>query len=203
MSAQRKLHPVMRNDSDAAATYCPALSSAPPTPDEHSAVVVVAVPSSTAASQAPSMSRSPAPAQRSVVHVAPDIRALMAAVPTGTPHAAPATPERRDLNTVVHGVLIIGLLISITLILVGFGLDLLYQRELPTSAPNIGDTINRALALRPSGFLALGLLVLIATPILRVIGAIGAFVYARDWRFAALTALVLLILLISLVLGRS
>jgi uncharacterized membrane protein len=69
--------------------------------------------------------------------------------------------------------------------------------------PDIGDVVNRVIALRPSGFLALGLLVLIATPILRVIGSIGAFVYERDWRFAGITTLVLGVLILSLVLGRG
>ena len=61
----------------------------------------------------------------------------------------------------------------------------------------------RVVSLRPSGFLALGLLVLIATPILRVVGSILAFIYERDWRFAGITFLVLIIVMVSLVLGEA
>jgi uncharacterized membrane protein len=125
------------------------------------------------------------------------------AAPLATPQEIQIAQERRDLNAVVHGVLIIGLIISTALMLVGVGLALFSQRDLPTAVPEIGDVINRVLALRPSGFLALGLLVLIATPILRVIGSIGAFVYERDWRFAGVTTLVLGVLIVSLVLGRG
>ncbi|KPV49515.1 hypothetical protein SE17_32180 [Kouleothrix aurantiaca] len=107
------------------------------------------------------------------------------------------------MNEIVHGVLIIGLATSTALMLLGLGLALFYQRDLPTAVPNIGDVLGRVAALRPSGFLALGLLVLIATPILRVVGSIGAFVYERDWRFAAITSLVLAVLAVSLLFGRG
>ena len=127
----------------------------------------------------------------------------MIAAPLATPQEIQIAQEPRDLNAVVHGVLIIGLIISTALMLVGVGLALFSQRDLPTAVPEIGDVINRVRALRPSGFLALGLLVLIATPILRVIGSIGAFVYERDWRFAGVTTLVLGVLIVSLVLGRG
>jgi uncharacterized membrane protein len=171
-------------------------------PTVRSAVVVVPVPSSTSMPQAPSATRSPAPAQRDV-HVAPNLRELVTAAPLATPQEAQAAKERRDLNEVVHSVLIIGLVISTALMLIGVGLDLFYQRDLPTAVPDIGEVISRVLVLRPSGFLALGLLVLIATPILRVVGSIGAFVYERDWRFAGITTLVLVVLVISLLLGHG
>ncbi len=48
----------------------------------------------------------------------------------------------------------------------------------------------------------LGLLLLIATPVVRVAMAIGAFLLERDRFFAVTTAVVLLILLLSFVLGR-
>jgi uncharacterized membrane protein len=160
------------------------------------------VPSGAATSQAPT-GRAPASAPREAVHIAPNIRELITAAPIATPQDVQVARERRDLNEVVHGVLIVGLVISTVLMLAGVGLDFVYQRDLPTVVPDIGEVVSRVVALRPSGFLALGLLVLIATPILRVIGSIGAFLYARDWRFASLTTLVLMILLVSLVLGRG
>jgi uncharacterized membrane protein len=166
-------------------------------------IVVVRVPSSAAAPHAPGVARPIEPTKGAAVHIAPNIRELVTAAPIATPQDVQAAQERRDLNVVVHGVLIIGLAICTALMLIGVGLDLVYQRDLPTSVPDIGEVVSRVLALRPSGLLALGLLVLIATPILRVIGSIGAFLYARDWRFASLTALVLVILLVSLVLGRG
>jgi uncharacterized membrane protein len=69
--------------------------------------------------------------------------------------------------------------------------------------PDLGDVWTRVLAIRPSGFLALGLLVLIATPIVRVVGSIIIFAYERDWRFALITLVVLAIVMLSLLLGRA
>jgi len=47
------------------------------------------------------------------------------------------------------------------------------------------------------------LLVLIATPILRVAGSIFAFLHERDFLYAGITAFVLLIVLASLLLGKG
>jgi uncharacterized membrane protein len=215
MSTERKLHPELLDGQvrpertmpptrapDAAAEHRHAARPALSTNGAQSGVVVVPVPSSAATSQTPT-GRTPASTPREAVHVAPNIRELITAAPTATPQEIQLAEERRDLNEVVHGVLIIGLSISTALMLAGVGLNLFYRRDLPTAVPDIGEIIGRVLALRPSGFLALGLLILIATPILRVIGSIGAFLYERDWRFASLTALVLAVLIISLLLGRG
>jgi hypothetical protein len=48
-----------------------------------------------------------------------------------------------------------------------------------------------------------GLLMLIATPILRVAVSIVVFVVQRDWEFVAVTAFVLAVLLASFFLGKS
>ena len=165
-------------------------------------VVVLPAPQSSPQPKPPSAARAPASAQAGV-HVASNLHELVTAAPLATPEDVRTAKERRDLNEVVHGVLIIGLIISTALMLIGVGLALFYQRDLPTAVPDIGDVVGRVLALRPSGFLALGLLVLIATPILRVVGSIGAFVYERDWRFAGVTTLVLVVLIVSLLLGRG
>lgn len=165
------------------------------------AVVVVALPRGVAAHK--TSAALPTRTHQSDIQVVTNLRELVAATPLATPQADSLTQERRDLNEVVHGVLIIGLAISIALMLVGIRLALFYQRDLPTTVPDVGEVLSRVLALRPSGFVALGLLVLIATPILRVAGSVGAFLYEHDWRFAAITSLVLAILLISVLLGRG
>lgn len=165
------------------------------------AVVVVDLPPGAAAPEAAAVRASGA-GQRDI-YVAANLRELVAATSLETVQADLLAKRRRDLNEVVHSVLILGLAISTVLMLAGVGLALFEQRDLPTAVPDIGDVVGRVLALRPSGFLALGLLILIATPILRVVGSIGAFVYERDWRFAAITSLVLGILVISLFLGRG
>jgi uncharacterized membrane protein len=215
MSTERELHPKLLDRQvrserslpssvapDAAAEHRSASSPASGANGAHFGVMVVPVPPSAATTHTSTATRSPTSGQRDV-HVAPNLRELVTAAPLATPQEVQVARERRDLNEVVHGVLIIGLVISTALMLTGVGLDLFYQRDLPTAVPDIAEVIRRVLGLRPSGFLALGLLVLIATPILRVVGSIGAFLYERDWRFAAVTTLVLAVLSVSLLLGRG
>ncbi|HEY1391032.1 MAG TPA: DUF1634 domain-containing protein [Ktedonobacterales bacterium] len=55
----------------------------------------------------------------------------------------------------------------------------------------------------PLALVALGLLVLLLTPILRVAISIIIFALERDWLYTVITLIVLLILLISLLLGRG
>lgn len=55
----------------------------------------------------------------------------------------------------------------------------------------------------PLAIIALGLLVLLATPVLRVAVSIVAFLLEHDRLYAAITALVLLILIVSFFLGRG
>jgi uncharacterized membrane protein len=114
-----------------------------------------------------------------------------------------ALRRTHNLNEVVHHVLIFGLALSTVLILIGLGLDLVDQRQPPTDVPGVLEALRRTATLRPSGFLTLGLLVLVATPILRVIGSTLAFVYERDWRYAAITFFVLVVVSLSLLSGQG
>ena len=117
--------------------------------------------------------------------------------------AARAAKEQRDLNEVVHEMLIIGLVISTVLMMIGLVLDLALGVKPPETTSSMGEALRRVLALQPSGFLTLGLLVLIATPILRVMGSIAAFVYEHDWRYALITLIVLIVVMLSLALGNG
>jgi len=51
--------------------------------------------------------------------------------------------------------------------------------------------------------IVLGLLLLIATPVTRIAVSILAFANERDWRYVAITTVVLVILLISFLLGKA
>lgn len=111
--------------------------------------------------------------------------------------------EKARLNELVHRLLIIGLVISTSLMLIGLGLDLFLHRDTPKTALDLTEALQQAVDLNPSGFLTLGLLVLIATPILRVIGSVLAFIYERDWRYALITFLVFTIVMISIISGKG
>jgi uncharacterized membrane protein len=150
----------------------------------------------------PQITSPPAKAEASEVTVVPNLSDLV----TGkveAPEDEHAMRRAHNLNEIVHHVLNFGLALSTVLILIGLGLDLVDRRQLPTNVPGFQEALRRMAALRPSGFLTLGLLVLVATPILRVIGSTLAFLYERDWRYAAITFFVLVIVSLSLLLGRG
>ena len=109
----------------------------------------------------------------------------------------------RDL---VSGVLIVGVVTSAALIAVGFGASLAVGwdgslRGLPVTvaAPTDFSAVGSALLeLRPIALAQAGLLVLLATPVLRVLTSVVAFALEGDHLYAAITLAVLAILLVSL-----
>jgi uncharacterized membrane protein len=76
-----------------------------------------------------------------------------------------------------------------------------FQSE-PEGLRAISGILGEAEALKGRGLIQLGLLVLIATPIARVMFSVLAFCYQRDWKYVVFTLIVLGLLLYSL-LGRG
>src|SRR5579864_3032793 len=72
-----------------------------------------------------------------------------------------------------------------------------FQGE-PGEFRTIPGIFRDALAVRGRGLIQLGLLVLIATPITRVVFSVFAFLYERDWKYVGFTLIVLGLLLYSL-----
>jgi len=113
-------------------------------------------------------------------------------------------------RVLVSGVLIVGVVTSAILILVGFVGSIFVGWDgsfagLPVAASRASDfsaVFSGLGALRPIAFAQLGLLVLIATPVVRVATSVLAFASERDWLYTAITLLVLGILLVSLFVIR-
>lgn len=129
-------------------------------------------------------------------------------------HSLESAPERRqtpfsdtkELTAQLIGwILQGGVILSASVILIGFlllplrpgGLSVSRLLSFPQTLSQVWAGI---LVLHPQAIIALGLLLLIATPILRVAVSIVAFALERDLRFVVITALVLAILLLSNVL---
>lgn len=68
----------------------------------------------------------------------------------------------------------------------------------PDDLKHVSGVMRAALAFRPRGLIQFGLLILLATPVARVAVSLVSFLRERDRLYATLTALVLLILLLSL-----
>jgi uncharacterized membrane protein len=73
-----------------------------------------------------------------------------------------------------------------------------------TDFPNsLSDVLGGVLALKPYAIISLGLLVLIAIPVLRVAVSVIAFALERDWLYVAITAFVFVMLMLSFALGEA
>ncbi len=114
------------------------------------------------------------------------------------------TPER--FRTVVSGVLIVGVVTSAILLTTAFVASLFVgwdgslagaaDRARPDS--DFSGLIGSLTRLRPIAIAQLGLLVLVATPVVRVMASVVGFTLEGDRLYAAITLAVLAILLVSL-----
>lgn len=112
------------------------------------------------------------------------------------------------LASVIGWILQAGVAISSTIIVVGLILLLVHSgnadsqqtQDLPRTLSQVWAGL---LTLQPAAVIVLGLLLLIATPVLRVIVSIFAFNMEQDRRFVVITILLLAILLTSFMLGKG
>jgi uncharacterized membrane protein len=126
--------------------------------------------------------------------------------------AQPAASDARHTDSSVQrtlgSLLRIGVILAAGFVLAGGAFYLLrhagdhpdYSRFSgePEDLTSVTGVARAALALRPRGLIQFGLLLLIATPVLRVAVSLVSFARERDRVYVRLTALVLLILLLSL-----
>ncbi len=116
----------------------------------------------------------------------------------------------RQAELVISNVLRGGVLLSAAIILVG--VVMFYARYYATNGrgvvnrpfPHTLATVGQGLAhADPLAVVALGLLLLLLTPVMRVAVSIVAFMLERDWRYVVITTIVLIILIVSFLLGRG
>jgi uncharacterized membrane protein len=83
-------------------------------------------------------------------------------------------------------------------------MDIRYAHFLgePERLKNISDILRSAFSFRPRGIIQLGLLFLIATPIMRVLFSIGIYARQKDALYVVITSIVLGLLLYSLLFVR-
>ncbi len=68
----------------------------------------------------------------------------------------------------------------------------------PAGLRSVPGVVHEAMALRPLGVIQFGLLLLIATPVARVLFSVLGFGLERDWMYVVLTLLVLALLIYTL-----
>lgn len=108
---------------------------------------------------------------------------------------------RTRLEQLLSGLLLTGLSLAMILMLVGAGLAVAGVGDGIGHASSISD-VPRALAgLEPAGFVGLGLLVLLATPVARVVALVIGFAIRGSRLFSIISLVVLLVLALSVVIG--
>jgi uncharacterized membrane protein len=119
------------------------------------------------------------------------------------------------VHAAIVTVLRVGVVLSIVIILIGIVTTFVHHPEYFSSRPELGaltspqthfpntfgDVIDGVRHGEGQAIIMAGLLVLIATPVARVALSVIIFIIARDRLYTAITATVLLILLISFAVG--
>jgi uncharacterized membrane protein len=134
---------------------------------------------------------------------------------TGEPLSADTRVSRMELA--ISTLLRAGILISLAIVLTGVVVMYVHHPDYLSSAeplehlkstdykfPNtLTGIFKDALDGQGRAIVLLGVFVLFMTPVLRVAVSIVGFLMEKDWKFVAITSVVLATLLLSLVLGRS
>ena len=119
----------------------------------------------------------------------------------------------RQMDAVMGRVLQVGVLVAAAFVFVGGVLYLArhavpaidyrhFQGE-PEEYRTVRGILREASGLSGRGLIQLGLLVLIATPVARVVFSVYAFLRQRDWTYVVVTLIVLAILCYSLFGGHG
>jgi uncharacterized membrane protein len=116
-----------------------------------------------------------------------------------------------DVDRVLGRVLQIGVIVSASIVLYGAAIYLAKRLHLtpdyrvfrgePIDLRSVSGIVADARLRSGRGIIQLGLLVLIATPIARVVFSVVGFVRQRDWLYVGITAIVLTLLTFSLTGG--
>ncbi len=110
-------------------------------------------------------------------------------------------PSRAPERTLVVWILRIGLALSTLLMAAGVGMAWVEGR-LTTHAVALSQIGSMLTHGRPSAVMEAGILVLLATPVVRVLALVGVFARDRDPRFVAAAATVAALLILGVFLGR-
>jgi len=117
---------------------------------------------------------------------------------------------REYTSSIIGWILRVGVILSATIILIGFLLLIAHSGgisgfgvSIGTFPHTLGQVWSGLLVLRPQAIIASGLLLLIVTPVITVTTSAVAFAVERDRRFVVIALVVLAILITSMLIGKS
>lgn len=141
--------------------------------------------------------------------------------PMETPANTPAEPTENKaierVEVLLGTLLRVGVVASMILIMLGLTVSLVRHPDYLTDPAMLARLTHPGAAFphtpaavveelgqfRGRAIITLGLLVLIATPVIRVATSVVVYVVQKDWKYVVLTSLVLIILLVSGLLGKT
>ncbi|HKZ99362.1 MAG TPA: DUF1634 domain-containing protein [Thermoplasmata archaeon] len=109
--------------------------------------------------------------------------------------------EVEDVNRLLSHVLRAGVLVAVGLIAFAFLLAWSGGGPVPDAAVKFRAIPSELLRLTPAGFLSLGIVVLVLTPVTSVFASLLSFAEERDRPLVFVSGIVLMNLLVSLLLG--
>jgi uncharacterized membrane protein len=118
-----------------------------------------------------------------------------------------------DMQAVIGWILRLGVLLSMSIIFIG-GLIYLYRhgqatanyhtfKGIPDFVHSVPGIIHGIITLRGQAIIQAGIILLIATPIIRVVFSAIGFVLEKDYLYTGITLLVLLIIFTSMLSGHA
>jgi len=123
-----------------------------------------------------------------------------------TPPETPETEENVYID--VYRLLIAGMIISSILFALGIVLALLHPQYIPLSTRWVRSQYHVSTVVRgimhgdPTAILLMATVLLILTPVARVVVSIVAFLVDRDYKFVVVTSIVFLVMVITFILGE-
>jgi uncharacterized membrane protein len=117
--------------------------------------------------------------------------------------AGPHRASTADLDRTIGRILIIGTNVAVLLLAIGCVLLFVYRLDPLAGGPPLepGLIVDDIVHLQPAGFIWLGLLAILATPILRVVVSLVGFARGGERTMTIVAALILVVLGLSVVLG--
>jgi|YelNatPaOPRAMG01_1025707.scaffolds.fasta_scaffold181610_1 uncharacterized membrane protein len=121
--------------------------------------------------------------------------------------SAPKTPAEENVYAGVYRVLLGGMLVSSVLFAIGIVLALLHPSYFPLTAKWVRAHYQASWVIHgvahgnPLALMMVATVLLILTPVARVVASIYAFAVDRDWKYVAITSTVLLIMIATGVAG--
>ena len=116
---------------------------------------------------------------------------------------APARHVMDPVERTVSRILIAGIALSVALMAIGIVLGAVGGDGLPSGVVPLADMPSLLLDLDAGAYVSLGLIVLVATPFVRVAGSLVAFAVQGDRRYVGVTAVVLTVMCVSVLLGKA